>query len=203
MGFYDRLILPRLIELAMRGRHLDRYRRRTIGQAQGRVLEIGVGSGLNLALYGPTVEHVCAIDPSAELLQLARQRIAAARMPVLLVRGSAERLPFGQHSFDTLVTTWTLCSIPDPLAALGEARRVLRADGRLLFVEHGLAPEPGVARWQHRLTPVWRRIAGGCHLDRPVDELLRAAGFRLADVETGYMPGPRPWTFMYEGRAAP
>ncbi|HKS90161.1 MAG TPA: class I SAM-dependent methyltransferase [Stellaceae bacterium] len=203
MGFYDRLILPRLIELAMRGRHLDRYRRRTIGQAQGRVLEIGVGSGLNLALYGPTVEHVCAIDPSAELLQLARQRIAAARMPVLLVRGSAERLPFGQHSFDTLVTTWTLCSIPDPLAALGEARRVLRANGRLLFVEHGLAPEPGVARWQHRLTPVWRRIAGGCHLDRPVDELLRAAGFRLAAVETGYMPGPRPWTFMYEGRAAP
>ncbi len=202
MGLYDRWVMPRLIELAMRNRRLDNYRRRAVAQARGFVLEIGVGSGLNLALYSGAVTRVCAVDPSAELLRLASWRAAAAPIPVSLVRASAERLPFAAASFDTVVTTWTLCSIRDPLAALGEMRRMLAPGGRLVFVEHGLAPEPGVARWQHRLTPSWKHIAGGCHLDREMDELIRAAGFRLDALETGYMPGPRPWTFMYEGRAA-
>jgi ubiquinone/menaquinone biosynthesis C-methylase UbiE len=201
MGFYRRFILPRLLDLAMRNRRLDAYRRRAIASARGVVLEIGVGSGLNLGLYGPAVECVCAIDPAPELLRLAQQRIGDPRVPVALVRASGEHLPFADAIFDTVVTTWTLCSIADPVAALIEARRVLKPGGRLVFVEHGLSPEPRVARWQHGLTPCWRRIGGGCHLDRQMDDLIRAAGFRLDAVETGYMPGPKPWTFMYQGRA--
>jgi len=201
MGFYGHFILPRLLDLAMRNRRLDRYRQRAIASARGFVLEIGVGSGLNLALYGPAVERVCAIDPAPELLRLARQRIGV--VPVSLVRASGEHLPFADAIFETVVTTWTLCSITDPVAALIEARRVLKPAGSLVFVEHGLSPEPRIASWQHSLTPCWRRIGGGCHLDRKTDDLIRAAGFRLAVVETGYMRGPKPWTFMYQGRANP
>ncbi len=201
MRFYDRFILPRLIDLVMRNRVLDRYRQRAIASARGFVLEIGVGSGPNLALYGPAVERVCAIDPSPELLRLASQRTGEALVPVSLVRASGERLPFADAIFDTVVTTWTLCSIADPVAALIEARRVLKPGGCLVFVEHGLSPEPRVARWQHGLTPCWRRIGGGCHLDRKMDELIRAAGFHLDAIETGYMSGPKPWTFLYQGRA--
>ncbi len=203
MGIYDRWVLPRLIDLAMRSRVLDRYRQRAIATARGVVLEIGAGSGLNLALYGPAVERVCALDPSPELLRLASARIADARVPVSLVRASGERLPFADAIFDTVVMTWTLCSIADPIAALIEMRRVLKPGGCLVFVEHGLSPEPPVARWQHGLTPCWRRIGGGCHLDRKIDDLVRAAGFRLDAIETGYMRGPKPWTFLYQGRANP
>ncbi len=201
MGFYGRFILPRLLDLAMRNRRLDGYRQQAIASARGLVLEIGVGSGLNLALYGPAVEGVCAIDPAAELLLLASQRIEHLQVPVSLARASGEHLPFADAVFDTVVTTWTLCSIPNPVAALIEARRVLKPGGCLVFVEHGLSPEPRVARWQHGLTPCWRRIGGGCHLDRKMDDLIRSAGFRLDAIETGYMTGPKPWTFMYRGRA--
>ena len=203
MGFYDRHILPRLLDLAMRSRVLDRYREQAIAAARGAVLEIGVGSGHNLPLYGPAVAHVVALDPSPALLHLAAARRAGAHTPVALVRASGERLPFAASSFDTVVTTWTLCSIADPLAALREMRRVLKPAGQLVFVEHGLSPEAAVARWQHRLTPCWRRIGGGCHLDRKIDDLVRAAGFRLGSLETGYMSGPRPWTYLYRGRADP
>jgi ubiquinone/menaquinone biosynthesis C-methylase UbiE len=203
MGLYQRWVLPRLLELAMRQKVLDQYRQRAIASACGLVLEVGVGSGLNLALYGPAVESVCAIDPSAELLRVATQRIGEALVPVSLVQASGERLPFAGASFDTVVMTWTLCSIIDPVAALIEMRRVLKPGGCLLFVEHGLSTDYRVARWQHGLTPGWRRIGGGCHLDRRIDELIRAAGFRLDAIETGYMTGPKPWTFLYQGRASP
>ena len=202
MGFYDRHILPRLIDLAMRSRVLDRHRRRAVALARGFVLEIGVGSGPNLALYGPAAERVCAIDPSPELLRLAGERSAEAPVPVSLARASAEQLPFPDAVFDTVVTTWTLCSVADPALALSETRRVLKPGGRLVFVEHGLAPEPGVARWQRGLTPCWKHIAGGCHLDRGIDDLIRAAGFRLDALETGYITGPKPWTFLYHGSAS-
>jgi ubiquinone/menaquinone biosynthesis C-methylase UbiE len=203
MGFYQRWIVPRLIDLAMRNRSLDAYRRRTIGAASGVVLEIGVDSGQNLPLYGSAVDHLCAIDPSAELLRWARNRTADVPMPVSLVSGSAEQLPFANAVFDTIVTTWTLCSIPNPVAALIEMRRVLKPSGNLVFVEHGLSPEPRVARWQHRLTPCWKRIAGGCHLGRKMDELIRSAGLCLSDIETHYMNGPKLVTFMYQGQAIP
>ena len=195
------MILPWLLDLAMRNNRLAAYRHATTDAARGRVLEIGVGSGLNLPIYGAAVDQVFGIDPSPELLARASKRAKAALIPVSLVRVSAEELPFANAAFDTLVMTWTLCSIPNPNAALAEMRRVLKPGGRLLFVEHGLSPEPRIIRWQRRLTPCWKRIGGGCHLDRKMDDLIRAAGFHIPALETGYMEGPRPWTFMYQGQA--
>ena len=185
----------------MRNHRLDPYRRRAIEAARGLVLEIGVGSGLNLSLYGRSVDRVCAIDTSLELLRVARHREADALVPVSLLRASAEHLPFADAVFDTVVMTWTLCSIANPVAALIGMRRVLKPGGQLLFVEHGLSPEARIARWQHRLTPCWKRIGGGCHLDRKTDDLIRAAGFGLDEIETGYMRSPKLWTFMYRGSA--
>ena len=201
MGFYERWIVPRLLDLAMRNRLLDHYRHQTVASARGLVLEVGVGSGLNLPLYGPAVTRVVAIDPSPELLRLASRRTADVVIPVSLLRASAEHLPLADAVFDTIVMTWTLCSIPNPMAALTEMRRILRPGGRLIFVEHGLSPEIRTARWQHWLTPYWKRISGGCHLDRKMDELIRSAGFEIDAVETGYLKGPKPWTFMYQGVA--
>jgi ubiquinone/menaquinone biosynthesis C-methylase UbiE len=132
---------------------------------------------------------------------LAHERTADAVVPVSLLRASAEHLPFADAGFDTVVMTWTLCSIRNPIAALSEMRRVLKPGGELLFVEHGLSPEFRTARWQHWLTPCWKQIGGGCHLDRKMDDLIRAAGFRVNAMETGYMKGPKPWTFMYQGSA--
>jgi ubiquinone/menaquinone biosynthesis C-methylase UbiE len=201
MGFYATRILPHLIELAMRQQVLAPYRRRALAEAAGQVLEIGVGSGLNLPLYDAAATCVCAIDPSPELLPMARRRAAEARPPVLLVRAAGEDLPFRDGAFATVVSTWTLCSIPDPLRALREMRRVLMPEGRLVFVEHGLAAQAGVARWQRRLTPLWKHVAGGCHLDRKIDDLIGAAGFRIGAAETGYIKGPKVMTFLYQGWA--
>lgn len=203
MGVYQRWFVPRLIHLAMRRRDLVDYRRRALASAAGRVLEIGIGSGLNLPLYGPAVDEVIGIDPSPELLRRARRAMAPAGLKVALIEGSAERLPLDSASVDAVTMTWTLCSIPDPARALREIRRVLRPGGRLSFVEHGRAPEPNVARWQDRLTPLWQRIAGGCHLNRPVDQLFQDAGFRIERMATGYFPGPRVLAFMYEGAGGP
>jgi ubiquinone/menaquinone biosynthesis C-methylase UbiE len=201
MGFYERWILPRLLELAMQNRLLDRYRHQTIASARGLVLEVGVGSGVNLPLYGSAVTRVIGLDPSPELLRLASKRAADVVIPVSLLRASAEDLPVADAVFDIIVMTWTLCSIPNPIAALTEMRRVLRPGGRLFFVEHGLSPEIPVARWQRWLTPYWKRISGGCHLDRKADDLIRTAGFQIDAVDTGYRKGPKPWTFMYHGSA--
>jgi len=201
MGFYERWIVPRLLDLAMRNRVIDHYRERTIETARGLALEIGVGSGLNLPLYGPAVTRIVGLDPSPELLRLATKRAAEAVVPVSLIRASAEHLPFAAAAFDSIVMTWTLCSIPNPIAALTEMRRVLGPGGRLIFVEHGLSPEIRTARWQYRLTPYWKRISGGCHLDRKTDDLIRAAGFQIDAIEMAYMQGPKPWTFMYQGSA--
>ncbi len=201
MGVYERWILPRLLDFAMRNPLLDLYRQQAIETARGLVLEVGVGSGLNLRFYNRTVDRVVALDTSPELLRVARNRVADAVVPVSLIRASAEHVPFAVAAFDAIVMTWSLCSIPNPIAALIEMRRVLKPGGQLLFVEHGLSPEIRIARWQHRLTPCWRRIGGGCHLDRKMDNLIRAAGFQINAVKTGYMTGPKPWTFMYQGSA--
>jgi ubiquinone/menaquinone biosynthesis C-methylase UbiE len=201
MNLYERWILPPILDLVMRQKHLGKYRREVIAAARGRVLEIGVGSGLNLPLYGKQVELVYGIDPSPRLLEIARRRAAASAVPVELLLGSAAAIPLADGSIDTVVMTWTLCSILDPLAALREMRRVLKPDGHLCFVEHGLSPEPNIELWQHRITPAWRRIAGGCHLDRKIDELVRLAGFELTNLQVAYAPGPRAMSYMYEGCA--
>ncbi|HEX2255096.1 MAG TPA: class I SAM-dependent methyltransferase [Afifellaceae bacterium] len=202
MGLYSEHVLPWLTHLSMRNRLLGPYRQRLVPQARGRVLEVGVGSGLNLPLYGPAVELVVGLDPSAGLLRRAAAMAAEARPAVALVRASAEAIPLTDASVDTVVMAWTLCSIPDARSALAEIRRVLRPDGALLFVEHGLSHDERTARWQHRLDPMWVRVS--CHLDNPVEQMLEAAGFALDDLKTGYLDrGPRPIAFMYEGRARP
>jgi ubiquinone/menaquinone biosynthesis C-methylase UbiE len=201
VNLYERWILPSILDLIMRQKHLTKYRRAVVAAARGRVLEIGVGSGLNFPLYGKQVELVYGIDPSPRLLAIARRRAAASDVPVELLLGSATAIPLADNSVDSVVMTWTLCSIPDPLAALREMRRVLKPNGNLCFVEHGLSPEPGVEHWQHRITPAWRRVAGGCHLDRKIDELIRLAGFALTNLQVEYAPGPRTMSYMYEGSA--
>jgi len=204
MGFYSRWILPQVIELTMRQKNFIPFRERTAGAAHGRVLEIGIGSGLNLASYHPDIETVCGVDPSAELLAKARDRVENVGFPVRLLEASSEKLPLENRSFDTVVMTFTLCSIPDAAAALLEIRRVLKPEGELLFAEHGRAPDSDVMLWQDRITPIWKRIGGGCHLNRKVDYLIQAAGFRLERLSAGYQKfAPRPFSFFYEGIARP
>jgi ubiquinone/menaquinone biosynthesis C-methylase UbiE len=202
MGFYAKYILPRLIDLAMRNKDAAHLRAECVPRAQGKVLEIGIGSGLNLPYYSSQVQHVCGVDPSSELQRMAARKIAAVPFEVSLFPQSAEdRLPLGDQSIDTVLMTWSLCSIPNPEPALSEIRRVLKASGRLIFVEHGRSPDAKVMRWQRRLTPVWKRIAGGCHLDRRIDELISGAGFKISDLQTFYLPGPHPMTYTYKGWA--
>ncbi len=201
MGLYTRLILPRLLHLVMQHRELTRYRQRVLPAARGRVLELGIGSGLNLPFYTAEVTRVYGLDPSLALLNLARQQAASVPVPVLLLHAAGEAIPLVDQSIDTVVSTWTLCTIPEIIPALWEVRRVLRPEGQLLFVEHGLAPQPRIAAWQHRLTPLWRPLAGGCRLDRPIAHLLQDTGFTITALHTTYLRGPRPWTHTYWGRA--
>jgi ubiquinone/menaquinone biosynthesis C-methylase UbiE len=200
---YQRLVVPYLVHLSMRQQRLEPYRRRVVPAAKGRVLEIGVGSGINFRFYPDATTAIVGIDPSPRLLTMAQSAAENTSSRVELIEASAEALPLEDKSVDTVVSTWTLCSIPNLERALQEMRRVLRSDGRLLFVEHGEAPEQSVSRWQHRLTPIWKRLAGGCHLDRPIETLIRSAGFEIDRLATGYMEGPKLLTFLSEGVARP
>ena len=203
MGLYDHFLLPHLCRWAMQSERLLPYRQRVVGAAQGHVLEIGVGAGGNLPLYTGAVRDIQALEPSPQLIAMARRAATLAPAPVRFIEASAEAIPLPDHSIDSVVTTWTLCSIPDAHQALAEMRRVLKPGGQLLFVEHGLARERSVQRWQRRLTPVWSKCAGGCHLDRPMQALIEGAGFDLSRIETGYMQGPRLFAYFYEGRGQP
>ena len=203
MGFYTNWLFPRVLDLIMRQKQMIPFRARIGKAATGQVLDVGIGSGLNLPFYGDQVERVVGVDPSAELLHFAEERRRKTTNSVELLRGSGEALPIEDRSIDTVVLTFTLCTVDNPRATLSEIRRVLRPNGRLLFAEHGRAPEAGVARWQDRLTPLWHRIAGGCHLNRKPDDLIRSTGFRIDDLQSGYLKGPRPMTFVYSGAARP
>jgi ubiquinone/menaquinone biosynthesis C-methylase UbiE len=203
MGIYQDQIVPLLINWSMRQKDLAAYRSRIIPAAAGRVLEIGIGSGLNLPFYSRNVTRVIGLEPSPKLLAMARRAERADNGSVEFIEGSAEAIPLEDASVDTVVTTWTLCSIPDAPRALRDMRRVLRPGGRLLFVEHGRAPDANVIWWQDRLTPFWKRLGGGCHLNRAIRTLIESAGFQFDRLQTGYMRGPKPMTFMYEGSARP
>ena len=203
MGFYADRIVPHLVHLAMRNRRLLPRRQRVIAAADGRVLEIGIGSGLNLPFYPSRVREVVGLDPAPRLLAMARRAAEKSAVPVTFIEGSAEAIPLDARSIDTAITTWTLCTIPDAVRALIDVRRVLTPGGQLLFIEHGLAPEDSVRRWQNGLTPVWTRISGGCHLNRPIRSLIEEAGYQIATIDTAYMEGPKPMAYLYEGRAVP
>jgi ubiquinone/menaquinone biosynthesis C-methylase UbiE len=203
VSVYADYLLPRLIDLVMREKAKHEERAKLVPLASGTVAEIGSGSGLNARFFGDTVERVYALDPSLSLWRLGRRRLKAARVPISFVRASGEAIPMPDRAIDTVLMTWTLCSIPDARAALHEIQRVLKPSGRLLFVEHGRAPDASVRRWQERLNPAWRRLAGGCNLNRPIDTLVADAGFRIVQMERGYGPGPRPFDYLYRGIAEP
>lgn len=203
MGFYSRHILPRLLNAAMSAKPITYQRRKVVPEAEGRVLEIGFGAGHNLPFYNAgKVSRLWALEPAEEMRKRAAARVAASPIPVEFLDLPGERIPLANDSADTVLVTYTLCTIPDVAKALGEMRRVLRPAGRMIFCEHGAAPDPGVRRWQDRLTPIWKRIGGGCHLNRPIPELIRDAGLRVESLETMYLPStPRFAGFNYWGTA--
>jgi ubiquinone/menaquinone biosynthesis C-methylase UbiE len=201
MGWYRDQILPRAIDLALRGGEFTRLRARVAAGLAGQVLEIGFGSGLNIPYYPASLERVQAIDPAAVGRKLAAKRAAACPVPIDYIGTDAQTLPADDASVDSVLSTWTLCTISDASRALAEIRRVLRPGGALHFIEHGLAPDPAVARLQQRLTPLQHRAFGGCHLNRQIDQLVAAAGLELTRIDTYYMKAPRALGYTFEGTA--
>lgn len=203
MGFYARRVVPWMIDKVMTGDVVDADRQRIVPRASGEVLEIGMGSGHNLGFYGPDVKVVYGVEPSAELAAMAREKAETVSFPVEIAEVSAEAMPYENRTFDSAVVTWALCSIPDMASALTEIRRVLKPQGALHFVEHGKAPERGVARWQDRLNPLWKPFSGGCNMNREMDHLIEAAGYRIDEADNGYVEGPRILSYTYRGIARP
>ena len=204
MGLYARHVLPKIINTACAQRPMSELRARYVPRARGQVLEIGFGTGLNLPHYGAgdaKPASLLALEPAEAIAALAGERLAEARFPVQVVAAGAEEIPAEDAVFDAVVSTWTLCSIGDVYHALRELRRVIKPSGVFVFVEHGASPEPAWLRWQRRLEPAWKLVGGGCHLSRRPDELIRAAGFRVVELDTGYLPGPKFATFTYRGVA--
>lgn len=202
-ALYERHVLPHLIDYACGMGAVMKTRAQVVPLAEGEVLEIGIGSGLNLSFYDPAkVRRIVGVDPSADMQKLARQRAEQISIPVEMIAMELGQIQAEDARFDSIVCTFTLCTIPDAVAALREMRRVLKPGGKLLFSEHGLAPDASVVRWQNRLTPLWKPLAGGCHLNRDIPALLEAGGFTIGQLETSYLKGPRPMTWVYRGWAS-
>lgn len=202
MGLYRKYILPHLINSACSASTVSKQRAKVVPAATGDVLEIGVGSGLNFPFYAKDrVKAVWGLEPQATILAMAKEAIVRAPFPVHLLEASAEEIPLEDKRFDTIVITYTLCSIPKAMRALSEMQRVLKPSGQLLFCEHGAAPDPSVLKWQNRINPIWKRVGGGCHLNRNIPILLQDAGFHLDDLQSMYIPGWKPACFNYWGKA--
>lgn len=204
MGLWEERVVPRLVDRSLRSPEIGELRAAVCAGLHGEVLELGYGSGLNARYYPAEVTAVSAVEPSDLAWRLSESRRTDSRVPVVRVGLDGQRLEAEEASYDAVLSTFTLCTIPDVARALAEVRRVLRPGGALHFVEHGLAPDPGVVVWQRRLEPVQRRLAGGCHLSRDIPALVRGAGLGILELRSEYLPGPRvsrPWTFGYLGRA--
>jgi ubiquinone/menaquinone biosynthesis C-methylase UbiE len=204
MGLYDRYVLPRVIHLACSSKPNMKQREKIVPLAEGEVLEIGMGSGLNLPYYDrKKVRKVWGLEPSEGMRQLARRNPGGANLDLEMIDLPGEEIPLDANSIDTVVITYTLCTIPDMRAALMGMQRVLRPGGKLLFCEHGIAPDEGVAAWQHRLNPAWRALAGGCNINRDIPAVIQAAGFKVVNDERMYIPGIKILNYNYWGTAVP
>ena len=203
MGLYDRYILPVVLNAAMSTKPIRYQRKKVVPRAQGRVLEIGFGAGHNLPFYDASkVTHLWALEPSKEMRERAAERVSQSSIPLEFLDLPSEEIPLGNEEADTILITYTLCTIPDVTKALGEMRRVLKSGGKMIFCEHGEAPDADVRKWQERLTPAWKFIGGGCHVGRPIPKMIVDSGFRIEGMETMYLPGtPRFAGFNYWGDA--
>lgn len=203
MGIYNSYIMPKLVHLACGQKPAMKQRAKILPLAEGMVLEVGIGSGLNIPLYDESrVDHLWGIDPSPEMWAIARKNAREHHIDAEFFEARAESIPLDDNAADTVVMTYTMCTIPNVRLAMDEIRRVLKPGGKLIFCEHGQAPDEGVRRWQQRMNPVWKLIGGGCHLNRPIPRLLEDSGFQSHDMKTMYIPGWKPACFNYWGTAA-
>jgi len=204
MGLYSRYILPRVVHFTCGLKPNMRQREKVVPHARGRVLEVGIGSGLNLRFYDSTkVSKVWGLDPAPEMTRMAERAARSLPFEVEFIGLPGDEIPLEDDSIDTVLVTYTLCTIPDPIPALRQMSRVLRPGGELIFCEHGAAPDASVRRWQDRLNPLWQRLGGGCNLNRPIPALIEAGGFRIESLDAMYIPGWRPASFNYWGTARP
>jgi ubiquinone/menaquinone biosynthesis C-methylase UbiE len=201
VGFYENQVLPRFIDVVLSGKEFKKLRERVTAKVDGEVLEVGFGSGRNVPYYPPSVKRILAVDPATVGRKMAEKRVAASPVPVEYIGLDGQDLPLDDASVDAVLTTWTLCTIPDVDRALREMRRVLRPGGTLHFLEHGRSPNPKVAKWQDRMTPLQRHIAGGCHFNRPIEQIVRKADLEITELDNFYLKGPKTMGYMYEGVA--
>lgn len=203
MGFYQSVILPKCLDLACGTKPIRKQREKVVPRAHGTVVEIGIGSGLNLPFYDASrVENVIGIDPDDAIWEKAKPRVAACDFPVERLGLSGEKIPLQDKSADSVLVTYALCTIPDPVAALREMGRILKPGGDIIFTEHGRAPDMSVARCQARIDPIWKRIAGGCHSGRDIPNLFTAAGLKITELNEMYVPGPKVLSYNYWGTAS-
>jgi ubiquinone/menaquinone biosynthesis C-methylase UbiE len=202
MGIYEKYVMPKLVHYTCGLKPTMKQREKVVPLAEGRVLEIGIGSGLNIPFYAAhKIKHLWGLDPSSEMWSIARKNAAQHHIDVEFIQSGAEAIPLDSNSADTVVMTYTMCTIPEVRSALDEIRRVLKPGGKLVFCEHGLAPDKDVQRWQNRLNPAWKILGGGCNLNRPIPQLLQQSGFKTTDMQTMYIPGWKPGCFNYWGTA--
>lgn len=203
MGLYEKHILPRFLDTACGAKPITYQRKKVVPQAEGRVLEIGMGTGLNLPYYDKSkVEMIFGLEPAEEMRKRAEPKVAQYGIPVEFLDLPGEEIPLDDNSVDTVLLTYTLCTIPDGIKALKGMARVLKPGGKMLFCEHGKAPDANVAKWQNRINPIWKKIAGGCNVNRPIPEMLAEGGFKIEGMETMYLPStPKFAGFNYWGQA--
>ena len=202
MSLYEKYFLPKLLDCCCGMEGFQKKRAQVIPHASGRVLEIGIGSGLNFDFYDfNKVTEVVGVDPAVSSIAIAKSRASQYNSKISFIETTAESINLESSTFDSVVIGYSLCTIPDPMKALAEAHRLLKPGGSLFFMEHGLAPEPSVQKWQHRISPIWKKIAGGCNLNRNIEEIILAGGFKFRDLNKKYIKGPKIASFIYYGEA--